>query len=1103
MIGTRFLTGHGSDAERDTAIDLFEESLAHPDLSAADVEMGRYMCGSLLMLRALPGHQEMLSTGTLDVNSAFAMLTHLQGAASAQAQRDLDLAATRIQQLIDSPVVQPQIHQVAPAILSNINQVSSLLGFGGSGGDLDLNATMQVLNQAMDAVPPGAPGHDEMLAMRTGMLAQRFGTPSGGGPIVNAMNGLIERQSGVQLVLPALVQEFARLTGEISDTGTSEDLARVARLTERDADGGLPDSTMLLLIDATLAALAYRPAAPTDRLVELANTVLGSVARDDAVSKGKDHLLVALALAMRGYWARQPDDLRNAVGHLRESVLLLPSGHPVTPAALSLLGVLLDDRYVLGGPAAERTTARQLVELTGSVLDAHRATAATDRQRLAVVRALWCLGQVAQAIQSADRAGLSTAVAALHEALGWVPEVYPWRARLAGGLGLAYLVLGATGGGSELARGTGILVDAVRALPVHHSARSGLTALAGLAALLPARTGDLAAAARAVELLDGNTDVGHHVLIDRTVLLAARGCAHLILAAGNGAGAAADLGIRYLAEARDRSAARPVYLAYPVLRELATAYRQRADAGYGDHQQAVRTGLAALRSAATAVPMEAGADRRAALARTASAFALTVVDWCVADQWLDGAAEAVELARALTVLGATTVTDVVERLYDAGQPDLAGEWRRATPGPLVPSALRELFDLSPPTALYRRVREALGTPVLRVPEVPDVAAALRTVGADLLCYLLPGVHGQPGRLISVSAAEQVTVTSAPGLTTTPDALVGRWLSGASSASGTEQGLRAVCDWAWPAVIEPLLAGTTSLVGGTTSVERNKPGRVVLVPHGTLGRVPWHAARTGAAPTGGYRYACAELVLSYASSAGHLVKVAQREPLPVTRSPVFLVNPMGDDSRAAYAVLTLRRLLYPRSTGLGRTGDSGDRPGTADTVAAVLPNRDSTGVSMLHLACRAVLAGPPSGPWWELAGRQPGDPPTTLPASLLLRHPSASRTGGLVILYVDSTDTLGEGYDIALTPPTVLLAAGATGVVGSGWVGGYPAHPALVVMVHHFLADQRMSPTDAVASAHRWMLDPRRQIPPYLKSSISVDADLTDVVHWATFRYQGR
>src|SRR6185437_9049492 len=78
----------------------------------------------------------------------------------------------------------------------------------------------------------------------------------------------------------------------------------------------------------------------------------------------------------------------------------------------------------------------------------------------------------------------------------------------------------------------------------------------------------------------------------------------------------------------------------------------------------------------------------------------------------------------------------------------------------------------------------------------------------------------------------------------------------------------LCDWAWTAVIGPLLAQ----LPGTAP-------RLVLVPVGRLGVVPWHAARR-ADPGSGWRYAVADAVFSYAASGRQLAEVSRRPVLPL-------------------------------------------------------------------------------------------------------------------------------------------------------------------------------------------------------------------------------
>jgi hypothetical protein len=997
-----------------------------------------------------------------------------------QAARDLDQAESWIRQLIAAPPIVAQAHQGAGAILQAILAMKTVLGLDG-GGDINLKGLYQTLSEVGREPPEGAPGRDFIERMRADLAGQAAtgGGGAGAGPLHDLARGHIEREAGLHSTLRSLLQEFAGLLGEGGDEH------RLASIRRYDGSGGLPDGTVLLLVDAALEALAYRPAAEADHAVRLATAVLGGGLHDAPVDRGKAHLLAALAHTMRGHWTGNPDDLRSAAGHLVESVTLMSPEHPLSLAAVGLLGVVLDDRFLLGGPVADRQTVGQLADTAEKVFLAHH-TPAADPGRLTVARAIRYLCRAARAVGAGDRSGLVAAADALRAALRPVPESYPWLGRLAAGLGLAQLVLQDTGGAE-------VLLAAEGAMPAYHSARSGLAAVAGIAAVLTARTGDVDGAAvavladRAVELLSRPPDAGRRIIVDRTEVLTALGSAHLLRAQARDDSAELDRGIGYLTQARDRSASRPAARAYWLLGELATALRRRGDSARGDLDASVHCGLAAMRAAAAAVPLASDGTQRLALAREAARFALTLVDWCAGDGQDAQAAQAAEWARVLMVQAGTGV-DLPDRLLDAGQPDLGDEWIRATSGPLVPARLRDLFDLAPPAALYQRVQGALHAPAQRIRSAGDVGEALRSAGADLLCYLLPGGAHAPGRLVWIDAGGQIGVVAAPGLATPP---------------GSDASLDQICGWAWRAVFEPLLAAAPLVpapaAAASGAARGAGPGRLVLVPHGELGRVPWHAARAADG-----RYAGVEFLLSYAGSASSIAnsgRPGRRTRQPLARQAVLVGDPMHDDPSASALSERLRR-LYPEARGLGRTGRPADLPATAERVAGTLPDRDSAGASMVQLQCRARLAPPPAGASLELAARHAAEPSSTLTTGRLLRHPSTAGEGGLVVLCVQAVDELGDAFDPALTLPAALRAAGVSGVAGSGWSGLPAADPTLVLMLHHFLVEGRLAPREAVGATYRWAIDPGRKFPAHLGAPLSALDGLADPVRWAGLRYEG-
>ncbi|KPC91304.1 hypothetical protein ADL27_31045, partial [Streptomyces sp. NRRL F-6602] len=154
-------------------------------------------------------------------------------------------------------------------------------------------------------------------------------------------------------------------------------------------------------------------------------------------------------------------------------------------------------------------------------------------------------------------------------------------------------------------------------------------------------------------------------------------------------------------------------------------------------------------------------------------------------------------------------------------------------------------------------RDLLGTP-----DPAALGAALAASGADALVYLIPGEGFRPhipGRaLVLRPGRAEPEVLPLPLLLTPGSHQLERYLAAAGrrsarhpSAAAREAAeaewraaLDALCDWAWPAAVGPVLDTLEPL---------GRPPRIVLIPCGPLGVVPWHAARTHI-PLGGHRYA---------------------------------------------------------------------------------------------------------------------------------------------------------------------------------------------------------------------------------------------------------
>ncbi|MGE7391093.1 CHAT domain-containing protein [Streptomyces sp. NPDC004126] len=140
-------------------------------------------------------------------------------------------------------------------------------------------------------------------------------------------------------------------------------------------------------------------------------------------------------------------------------------------------------------------------------------------------------------------------------------------------------------------------------------------------------------------------------------------------------------------------------------------------------------------------------------------------------------------------------------------------------------------------------------------------------------HLLPGDGERSGWALVLHRAGTVSALRLPSLHVRADAL--RTFVRAhdhrlryphsAPATGWGRALRAVCDWAWTAAMRDL-AGHLLPEDGA---RRSGVPRVVLVPTGVLGLVPWHAARRKVGlPDGsrGHRYALEDLGFSYAPSA---------------------------------------------------------------------------------------------------------------------------------------------------------------------------------------------------------------------------------------------
>jgi hypothetical protein len=591
-----------------------------------------------------------------------------------------------------------------------------------------------------------------------------------------------------------------------------------------------------------------------------------------------------------------------------------------------------------------------------------------------------------------------------------------------------------------------------------------------------------------------------------------------------------------------------------VLQSLASAYRTRGNQALGDVDRAVRIGLAGLREHAGDVLLQDSDDNALHMARRGTSDATEMARWFLARGRGDDAITAIELGRGMVLHAATSGTGVADALADAGHPDLAAEWagQAGHSGSSAPAD-----DLR-----YRAMLALEGTPaearLLSPPTVGDIAAALTGRNADALVYLLAQEDAGPGIAVLVDRAGTVRSLPLPLLRVGAHTPVGEFLrtrralerameraaEAAKTAKTAEavlaswetrtvvdtaraewlDALDALCDWAWQAAAGPLLRAVPERGRGILAADPREPCRLVLVPGGELGLVPWHAARrpaSGGPPRQGQLrrgYACHDAVMSYASSARQFIDASRRRVRPWPQAPVLISDSDGSLPSTAAEISHLHAAHYATGTVFGcARGRLGARvPGaaaaTGDDVLAALPHGAFPGASLLHFGCHGRVAVPVLGSSLRLGAGADGEE-LTVSVSDILRQARTGQAGGtddggLVVLASCLTDVTEADYDEVLTLATAFLAAGSAGVIAARWSVADTTTALFMAAFHRFLNGGYPDPARALREAQLWMLDPDREVPggwpPDLRNVVGLGGtDLTSTEAWAGFTYQGR
>lgn len=529
----------------------------------------------------------------------------------------------------------------------------------------------------------------------------------------------------------------------------------------------------------------------------------------------------------------------------------------------------------------------------------------------------------------------------------------------------------------------------------------------------------------------------------------------------------------------------------------------------GDGVRSIDVGLDALRRQGLAVLLQTGGDRQLAqVADTADKGTRLAIRSLVIGE-PDRALRAAEAGRGLVLHTATATAGIATVLREHGHAALADEWE-AAPGLADADDEAGLLGFDPmtvgaPSDLRQRlVRAIAGTPVeQRVstpPTAAEIGAALACLDADALVYLLPQRGENGGRGLVVRPDGTLDEIALPRLRDGEAGMLGDYLAIRRAAEARDASpaaieawraeLAALCDRAWRVAGEAILTRATGWRLG-------REPRLVLVPCGELGAVPWHAASRGDHRTG-TRFLVEDAVISYASSARQLIDLAGRRRRPVDDAPVVVCDPSATLIGAPVEAEFLSA-LYPAGRFLGSTAGivPAAGPGTPEEVLAALNQ-----AALLHLGCHSVSEATPSASHLVLANRAR----LTLERILRSAHGRAPGIdGGTIVLASCQSDLTHGVHDEALTLSSAFVAAGAATVVGARWSVNDLTSCALMCRFHLELRANGLGPREALRAAQLWALDPARPPLPHLPGTVAArlrELDLREISAWAGFAHYG-
>ncbi|MFF7177617.1 CHAT domain-containing protein [Streptomyces sp. NPDC008121] len=881
---------------------------------------------------------------------------------------------------------------------------------------------------------------------------------------------------------------------------------------------------------------------------------------DEGTTRAVGAMMPALLTAFEAYRRGDPEVLDQTLRRLRGAYDSLPPDHELRPVLASALGAVMSVGRGVGGALVDEETARRL---SSDVPDLGESLVATgDPEGLMLpLRCLSLLTRQNEAAEAGDLAAVDAVVEELARMEAATPPDHMFRSLVLIVLGTAHQTRGGL---------TQDVAEQLRGLTRHEEAlASGENTPASMRAMFPTLAADVRSMRAALtsdpEPLQGDlaappdAPTGDHWIAALAFVTRYR----LTQDVADLEGAIAELEhVRSAVRRGERH-----YFAADALWQLAEVYQTRwARRNLEDQAAATGTAMEGLHALAADVVLQLGSEHGLTTARSGADRGVQAALWSARNAKVEETVAALELGRALVLQAASTAAAVPELLEARGRHDTAAAWRSwsagrrtangagaadgttdGTPADVLPGEL--------PSSLRRQALEALGyreqgQGLFTTPTVAELQAGLADADADALVYLLAGTGEHPGMAVLIgpdigTGVLQLPLMSGPGSRPLDDYLEAasvrsRRLREAADTSlaaddpeaeraalreaeeGWETALSALCDWAFEAALGHVLQGVAQRLAANEDRRRGRPGgpRIVLVPCGRLGVVPWHAARLPAAAP--QDYACQVMVISYAASGGQFLRTVKRNRRAPGAAPALVADPRMDLTHAEREATALHVSFYPEARLLGEFYDPPAEPvaaGTPDDLLGLLGGPRP--VSLLHVASHGSAGVRPTASALHLAF--PGDSETLPPerggrgaepdlgmltVTRLLDHTAGERPatdGPLVVLSACETDLSTRDHDEALTLTTAFVASGARDVVGSRWTTQDGASAVMMAVFHHFVAVEGFSPADALRGAQMWMLDPDRTAPPSFGEELRREMErpgLDRLPVWAAFIHQG-